>query len=256
MALIRRTELHGMVYEPVPMDMEDVRQRAQQIRDEADAYASRVVREAQDERERLIAGAADAGHDSGYQDGHREGLAQGQSEGAEQARAEHAEAITSLASGWAEALSQFQSARDRMLDRARDDVLELACAIARKVVRRTVELDPGVVSEQLKAVLEAHARPTGLFVRVHPDDEAIARDALPELMATLTGGDHVELETDDRVPRGSCTALTEGAGMIDARIDTQLERIVRELLPDRRTAGAPDAAPSDAPDPDEIGDAA
>ncbi|MEQ8769925.1 MAG: FliH/SctL family protein [Phycisphaerales bacterium] len=256
MALIRRTELHGMVYDPVPMDMEDVRLRAQQMREEAEAYAKRVVQEAQAERDRLIAGAEEVGHERGYRDGHAEGLEKGEAEGSEQARAERGEELDKLAAGWAEALGAFRSARDDMLDRARDDVLELACAIACKVVRRSVELDPSAVVEQIKAVLEAHARPTSLFVRVHPDDEALARDVLPELMATMTGGDHVELETDDRVPRGSCTALTEGAGLVDARIDTQLDRIVRELLPDRpatRAKATPNARDEDT---GEIGDAA
>ncbi len=262
MALIKRTELHGMVYDPVPMDMEDVRRRAERMREEAEAYAKRVVEEGKAERERLIRDAAEVGREHGYQEGYTQGLAQGEKDGKQKAAETRGEVQDALQAAWAEALDAFRASRDDMLEQARDDVLELACAIACKVVRRTVELDREAVREQLAAVLEAHARPTSLLIRVHPDDEAVARDALPELMATLTGGDHAELETDERVPRGSCAALTEGAGAIDARIDAQLERIVRELMPDRDAAAivhppvradadAFDTARSDTPETDE-----
>lgn len=257
MALIKRTDLHGMVYDPVPMDMEDVRLRAQQMRDEAEAYAERVVLEAQAERERLIDGAEKIGHERGYQEGYAEGLEKGKADGAEQALKRRGAKLGQLETAWTEALAAFDAARDDMLDRARNDMLVLACAIARKVVGRMVELDGTMVVEQLRSVLRAHARPTSLFVRVHPADELLARQALPELMATLTGGDHVELEADERVSRGSCAALTEGAGVIDADLDRQLDRIVRELIPEDDGQDQRESDSDEAPDGhDTIGDAA
>ena len=39
MALIRRAELQGMVYNPVPMDLEDVQRRAREIREQAEGSA-------------------------------------------------------------------------------------------------------------------------------------------------------------------------------------------------------------------------
>ncbi|GJM18326.1 MAG: hypothetical protein DHS20C14_05390 [Phycisphaeraceae bacterium] len=262
MALIRQSEQHAMVYNPVPMDVEDVRRRADELREQAEAHAREVVAEAQAERERLLAGAIEQGHAEGFAAGEGEGRERGREEGLAEAMRERGERLDALNAGWSGALRAFEEHRGDLLERAREDVLSLACAIAEMIVRRSVELDPTLIVEQMRAVLEAHARPTGLTLRVNPEDELLAREALPSLMAMISGSEHARLEVDGSVPRGSCVAVTDGGGVLDARIESQLERIVRELLPDGEAATEQAASPVDEPDAapeagsDAIGDAA
>jgi valyl-tRNA synthetase len=78
-----------------------------------------------------------------------------------------------------------------------------------------------------------------MAVAVHPDDEPLAREALPELATRLAAAAHVEVASDASLERGSCIARTGSGGMIDASIRTQLGRIVEALLP-----ASHDGAPS------------
>lgn len=236
MAMIRRAELNDMIHAPVAMDLEDLRRRAAGIREAAVAEAQRLVAEAKAERDRLVAGARERGHAEGLAKGMTEGRAKGEAEAGGKALEEHRERLEALSASWEAALAEFERRREEMLAEARDDVLALALAIARKVTHRAVLCDPGVVVEQVSHVLAMQARPTALTVAVHPDDESAVRAALPSVAGSLGGGAHARLELDGTLARGSCVVRTEGGGTIDAGIDLQLDRIVADLLPAREGA--------------------
>ena len=127
-----------------------------------------------------------------------------------------------------------------MLVSARRDVLRLAVRVAELVTRRQIELDERAVEGSLEAVLTSVLRPTRLIVRVSPDDRAVAQEALPKLLDTLSSGIDAELVEDGSLSRGSCVATFDEAmsGRIDASIETQLDRIARALLPG--SGGEPD----------------
>jgi flagellar assembly protein FliH len=110
-------------------------------------------------------------------------------------------------------------------------VLSLALTIARRITRRVVELDRGAVEGPLEAALELIAQGTRAVVSVHPDDEAAAREALPGLMSRLDAARDALLEADESVTRGSCVVRTPGGSVIDADLETQIDRIVSALRP-------------------------
>lgn len=231
MGMIRRADLEQCARNALVMDLGDLGARGEALVAGAKAEAERIVREARAERERLIAGARDEGRRAGLEQGRAEGLEAGRKEGAAQARAEHAEALAGAARAWTQALDTFESRRDEMLQHARTEIVALAAEVASRVTRRAVELDPGVVLEQMGAVLGAIARPTGLVLRVHPDDLALARAELPALVARFERCGHAELRVDPSLSRGSCVGVTETGGHVDADVEAQLARIVGALLP-------------------------
>ena len=231
MGMIRRADLEQCARNALVMDLGDLGARGEALVAGAKAEAERIVREARAERERLIAGARDEGRRAGLEQGRAEGLEAGRKEGAAQARAEHAEALAGAARAWTQALDTFESRRDEMLLHARTEIVTLAAEVASRVTRRAVELDPGVVLEQMGAVLGAIARPTGLVLRVHPDDLALARAELPALVARFERCGHAELRADPSLSRGSCVGVTETGGRVDADVEAQLARIVGALLP-------------------------
>src|SRR5690606_4694204 len=85
-----------------------------------------------------------------------------------------------------------------------------------------------------------------LVVAVHPEDAALAEEALPGVVARLRAGAHAELVEDAGLSRGSAVVRTPGGGAVDASIDAQVERMVRALLPGREPRGGsgPGAAPA------------
>lgn len=233
MALIKHASLGDLTKSAVVLDLGDLQRQGDAILSAARRRAAEELEEARRERERLVAGAAEAGHAQGL----ARGLAEGRERGFEQGRAEalaaNQEAIANLRASWAAALDGWNAQRDAMLDAARLDVVRLAAMVAEKVTRRQVHLDPAVVAEQLREVLSLVLRPSRLVVRVHPADRPLVEAALPEAMARFHNAQHVELLDDATLERGSCVARLAGSdGEIDASIGTQLERVVAALLPD------------------------
>lgn len=244
MALIRHAEAEKMARDAIVLDLGDVQRQAVQLIDQARKRADEIVASARAEREKLIAGAAEQGRADGLAKGTEEGKRTGTEQGKAAAINEWKPKLEQVEKKWGESLKAFEADRDRMLTEARTDVLRLAVLIAEKIVKRVVEIDPGVVVDQLQAVLSLVARPTELLVCIHPADRAVVQDALPGLIAKFQSVRHVELVDDASVSRGSCLARTRasvgaesasaGGGEIDASIEQQLASLAALLLPAKK----------------------
>lgn len=233
MPLIRQSDRHEIARDAVVLDLGDLRRQGEALKRHALAEAQAVREQAVIERERLIAGGREQGIAEGRITGHAEGRAAGLAEGRAQALAEHSAALTKIEKGWEHALREFSAARDEMLQQARTDVIRLAIEIAAKITRSAAN-DGAAIATQLESVLKTTARATKLEVIVHPDDQVLARQALPNLLARLAPGGHAEITTDQNVSRGTCVARCALTGaVIDASIETQLARIAAALLPRR-----------------------
>ncbi|MCA9303694.1 MAG: hypothetical protein KC996_06200 [Phycisphaerales bacterium] len=231
MGMIRRADIESYTRQATVMNLGDLHQQGQTVIRIANEQAEKILRDARAERQRLIEGAAKEGREQGYKDGQREGFEAGRKEGFTQAIVQHREQIDTLTSEWGEALGVFTAARDAMYQNARRDVVELAVRIAQRITRRVIKHDAGAVRTQMESVLDTLARPTGLVLRVNPEDLAYAETVLPGLIADCMNCAHAEVVGDPAVSQGSCFAETEGGGVIDASIETQLARIVEELIP-------------------------
>lgn len=233
MALIKRADAETRVRAGVTLHLGDLERRGAVLREAATAEAERVVREAHAERARIVAGAAEEGRAAGHAEGLARGLAEGRERGKAEGLAEWRERLTEVDAAWSAAMAEFIGQRESLLVESRRGVIELAIAIAERVVHRAIEIDAGAIEEQLREVLSLVAAPATLIVRVHPGDEELVREIVPRLREQFVGGIHVRLQSDSAVSRGSCVARTLGGASIDASVETQLDRIVRDLLPDR-----------------------
>lgn len=237
MALIKNAQSDSLAREAVVLDLGDLAAQAAAIIERAEREAARIKDEARAERERLIANA----HELGFQQGVEEGREHGRRAGYEEGRLEAIDAmqarLTELDTRWSAAVEEFESRRARLITASRTDVLRLAVGIAERVTRRRVAIDETAVEAQIEAAIEYVLEPTRLVVLVHPEDAETASAALPRLLAHLSASPHIEIRPDDGLTRGDCIVETRG-GAIDARIETQLERIVTSLLPTSTTERA------------------
>ena len=119
-------------------------------------------------------------------------------------------------------------ARDRLLADAEPQLVELAFAVARRVLERAVERDREVVVEVAALALEAVRRRKDLTLRVHPEDATALQEAEPRLRERLARERCIGLVEDPSVGRGGVIVETE-AGAVDARLATQLEALRRAL---------------------------
>lgn len=238
MAVIRSRQAAALVREAVVLDLGDLARQGEAIRQRAVAQADQILREARDEARRIAQSAAEKGHAEGFKTGLAEGQRQGAETGRNEAFARHAAAIEALLKQWTEALGAFIESRKTLLTEARLDVLRLALAIAERVVFRTVEIDPGIIEDQMAEALSLLARRSALTIRLHPRDLELAQAVLPRLAEQMHQCEHAALAPDESITPGGCV-VQAGSTTIDSTIETQLDRIVATLLPDDPALGAP-----------------
>jgi flagellar biosynthesis/type III secretory pathway protein FliH len=154
----------------------------------------------------------------------RDGWATGHAQGLEQARAELEPAARALSEALREALAQG----DLLAAALEREAVELAMAVAEKVVAGAVEERPERVLDVITGALRGLVERRRLAILVHPDDAELVRDRIDAITAELGGVDHCEVQAERRVPRGGALLRTPD-GELDVRLDAKLRRAAEVL---------------------------
>src|SRR5450432_4186840 len=159
---------------------------------------------------------------------HKEAFEQGLTEGREAGRAEVRAQVERLAGMFYDLAKPFE-VLDEEVER---ELLTLAMALARQIVRRELKTDPtqiiGIIREAI-AALPVAAR--DVRVHLHPEDAAVVRENL-----SPTENERAwSLVEDPVMARGGCQ-ITTTTSRIDARLETRLGAILSELLGTERNA--------------------
>jgi flagellar assembly protein FliH len=151
-----------------------------------------------------------------YDTGFREGQAAGRS----QAAAELQSALERLAAS----IAELASLRSRLRREAEADLVQLSLAIARRVLRRELAVDPEAVRGLVLGALEKLQSIEIARVRVHPSHAA----AIASCLQGLANEKNVEVVPDSACAPGGVIFETQ-RGNLDASVDTQLLEIERGL---------------------------
>ena len=153
---------------------------------------------------------------------HKEAFEQGLAEGREAGRAEIRAVVEKLEGMFYDLARPFEEL-DAEVER---EVLTLALALARQIVRRELKTDPtqiiGIVREAI-ASLPVAARE--VRVHLHPEDAAVVRENLAPTESERAW----QLVEDPVMARGGCQ-ITSATSRVDARLETRLGAIVSELM--------------------------
>ena len=159
---------------------------------------------------------------------HAEGLAEGREAGLAEGRAEIAAALSTLT----EALDGVAVLRAELAETVERDAIELALALAEKVVAGTLAVEPERVTDVVRGALRRLTERRRVTVLVHPDDLELVRTASEHFAAELGGIEHCDVQAERRIARGGAIVRTD-EGQIDASVETQLARahelVVAEL---------------------------
>ena len=142
----------------------------------------------------------------------------------------HKQLLDKLAPEWEKQVVRFGEERERLLEDARRELLSLAIEIARRVTRRSIELDETICVDQISEAIELLGCPSSVRITISPEDRMVFETALPGVLerARLTEG--VDVVESEDFERGDCVISTP-EGSVDSRIETQLLRITDALLP-------------------------
>ena len=155
------------------------------------------------------------------------GFADGQRTAATAAQQETAMLAKKLAS----TLDDLVRVRDQMIRQTEKQMVQLALAVARRVVHREVSVDPTAMLTMMRVVLERVSDAARVSVRLNPADH----QAVTAALADSPTSDQIAVMADPRVPRGGCKVESE-YGDIDAGVDAQIQEIARALLGDPKGA--------------------
>jgi flagellar assembly protein FliH len=119
------------------------------------------------------------------------------------------------------AIADISGLRARVRAEAERDLVTLSLAIARRILRREISIDPDAVQGLVRAALEKLQSRDITRVRVFPGHEEAVRRCLSAAHAGA-----VELLADPAMQAGDILVETS-RGNLDASIDTQLKEIER-----------------------------
>jgi flagellar assembly protein FliH len=228
MALIKATHAPASLQ---PFSMADVEAAAKRVLLRARQQAEQLLLDAQNEAEALKEQAKAEGLREGLEQGQAEGLRQGQEAGHAQALAEHREQFTQTIAALATAAAELDAGRQRLEADGLREVVRLAAAIARRVTKRQGLIDEQVLAANVGEAMRLVIHAADVQIAVHPDQRATLEAALPHLRTEWPSLKHVELVDDPTLSPGGCRLFARG-GQVDASLDTQLDRVIGELLPD------------------------
>ena len=153
-------------------------------------------------------------------DAHSAGVREGEAAGRARAAAELQPVMEKLA----RAIEELAAMRPRLRRDAERDTIRLALAIARRVLRREISIDPEALRGLVLAALEKLQLQEVVRVRVHPSHAA----AVAECLRKLSSAAQVEVAGDGSREPGTVIFETE-RGTLDASVDAQLQEIERGL---------------------------
>ncbi len=142
-----------------------------------------------------------------------------------QAATEFQAAITALNA----AAAELQSHRDHILEQGQIESVKLGIAIAERLLRHTLNVQPDSILDLVKTTLSWAIGAETVRVRLHPADCEFVETHSGSLARECSAD--IQFVSDATLTRGDCLVET-AQGMIDGRIETMLHRITEELLDD------------------------
>ncbi len=176
-----------------------------------DALA-RMLAQATAEAEQIRELARAQGYDEGHAAGHEHGAAE----------------TAAAACALGEAAKGVEALRADTVDGVEADAIELALALAAKILAGAFQARPELVVEVVQGALRRIGDRRRITVLVNPADLELVRAAIGDITAQGSGVELCELQSEERVSVGGAIVRT-AEGEVDASVHTQLER-AREVV--------------------------
>jgi flagellar assembly protein FliH len=157
-------------------------------------------------------------------------------EGFEAGRAEALAALAPASEALQQATGAVTAEAGERADRLEARAVELAIQLAEKVLGGALAVQPERVVEAVRGALRGIVERERITILVNPDDLDIVRDSIADVLGSLGGVEHCEVQAERRVGRGGAVVRTPD-GDVDARLETKLQR-AREVIESALEDGA------------------
>ncbi len=188
------------------------------------------------------------GHQEGVDTGFKEGIEQGSAQGMQQGMAQGIEQgvqqMQQVVDQWQQLISCLTAPLAVLDKQVEQELVALAMAVAKHLVRRELKTEPGqviAVVREAVSVLPVSAR--DIRVLLHPDDKKLMQESLSVDLAGEESAHRWRIIEDPMLTRGGCKIETE-TSFIDASVETRLAAIIAQVLGGDRQSD--DESPSNA----------
>ena len=107
-------------------------------------------------------------------------------------------------------------------------IVQLACAFAKRLVRRELKQQPEIALEWIREALQLAGGAAEITLRLHPHDLITLQTQVEQLAAVFSPAAPARIVGDETISLGGCRLETQ-FGSIDQQLETQLTRISEEL---------------------------
>ncbi|WP_175480311.1 flagellar assembly protein FliH [Gracilibacillus ureilyticus] len=220
--IIRKTvnEINRYASEQEEFDIEQKRKELAQIEEETNRKLEQTNEEInalreqwEQERAQYVEQAQQEGYQQGFRQGEQDSLAQYQS------LIDQANATVDLANqDYLRKLSQMD-----------EQILQIAMAVAEKVIDITLEDNKESFYQLVKKALEQVKEQPSIKIYIHPDHYQLLSDNKEELQTITYNQAELSIYNDSSLSNGQAIIETP-FGKIDASVETQLEEIRNKLF--------------------------
>lgn len=124
-------------------------------------------------------------------------------------------------------LASLRGAMDEVIQQAEQQLIELAFAIAQKIVGE-IPVNAATVEAAVRSALAEVREGAELRFRLHPEDLQLLQGQNPAAFGAETEGRRLSFEASPEVERGGCLVETS-FGVIDARRETRVAELRKGL---------------------------
>ena len=205
--------------EPTPIDFAQVQANAilQDAREEAEAFRAKALGELEKELDELRELAKKEGYELGYAQGIAEGRLEAQRELDEKAAAQEKE-ISAF-------LKDAVRARDQLLEDSKQDLKELALAIAEKVIRVSLKSSGDILIRMIESATAKRRRCEWVQIYIADCDARASANTVPELAEALSRlSDRVRIIPMADDESGTCI-IEMPDEILDVSVSTQLDNL-------------------------------
>lgn len=218
--IIKRDSAHQMpagdALRGVAFDFEDMSGQAEQYVNSVRQEATKIVQAAKAEAATIRKQAEEAG---------RAAAEQAVEQVLNQKVAKQMQSIMPALDG---VVAELQEARSGWLGHWEKSAVTLAAKIAGRIVRRELVESPEITIAWAREALELTAGASQITLRMNPADHANLGPQVETVANSIGKLGSTKIVADENISPGGCIVETE-RGMIDAQVETQLERMIEEL---------------------------
>ena len=216
--------------------LEETKRLSEQILQQARLDAGLILQKAAQETEVIRENARAEGYAQGYEygerhgqdEGYRAGYQQGLEEGTSAARQEMGDKFEQAVKQAEALLVQAERERNTIVLSADRQIVELALAVAGKVLAREMEENPLIMLPVVTEALQKVRDQAQVVVRVNPLHYPLLLEARTDLQRMMGSQQTITILADQSLGLADCV-LETGNGTVDARLETQLSRLRKRL---------------------------